>query len=130
MDRTLNLPRARNEPLKARWGIVWLAAIGALILLLLAGCTTVMSNDVPQCERLIPASLLEETPGADLPEARTLPDGHDDAQPWQVGFVAQTGQLEIANTRAPAVDFIYKECLKLHREQLEKDTGGFFSRLF
>lgn len=101
--------------------------------LALGGCFTtsgIVANDVPECERLIPASLLAETPGADLPQARKLPDGHDDAQPWQVGFTEQTGQLEVANTKPPAVDHIYRECLKTHRERLERDTKGFFGRLF
>jgi len=99
--------------------------------LALSGCvTTTLANDVPECERLIPPSLTAPTPGADLPQARKLPDGHDDAQPWQAGFVEQTGQLEISNTKAPAVDHIYRECLATHRERLKKDTGGFFGRLF
>ena len=38
-------------------------------------------------------------PPVPLPEATKLPDGHDDARPWQAGFVGQTGQLEIANAR-------------------------------
>lgn len=101
--------------------------------LTLSGCITtrgVVANDVPPCERLIPASLLADTPPADMPQSAKLPDGHDDARPWQAGFIEQTGQLEIANTRAPAVDHIYRECLTLHRERLERDTRGFFGRLF
>ncbi len=65
-----------------------------------------------------------------MPQSSKLPDGHDDARPWQAGFVGQTGQLEKANDRASNIDHIYAECLKLHREQLQEDTGGFFSRLF
>lgn len=64
--------------------------------------------------------LLEAVPAAELPEARQLPDGHDDAQPWQVGFVEQTGQLEKANERAPAVNHIYRSCLEMHREALRR----------
>jgi hypothetical protein len=85
---------------------------------------------VPQCERLIPPALLKDTPPADQPVSAKLPDGHDDARPWQSGFIEQTGQLEIANGRAPAVDYIYRQCLAMHREQLKKDTRGFFARLF
>lgn len=96
----------------------------------LAGCvSTAISNDVPACEELIPESLLAETPAADLPDARQLPDGHDDAQPWQVGFVEQTGQLEIANARTPAVNHIYRRCLELHRDALRRSRRGFFGRL-
>jgi hypothetical protein len=85
---------------------------------------------VPACERLIPQSLLAPTPPAELPEPAQLEDGHDDAQPWQVGFVEQTGQLEIANGKPPAVDHIYRECLKMHRDALAKSNRGFFGRLF
>lgn len=100
------------------------------ILLLLSGCvSTSIANDVPDCQRLIPASLLADTPPADLPEARQLPDGHDDAQPWQVGFIEQTGQLEKANERAPAVDHIYRECLAMHRDALKRAKRGFIGRL-
>lgn len=103
-------------------------------LLALSGCAfgprVTVANDVPPCERLIPPSLLEDTPPAPLPVPAKLPDGHDDARPWQGGFIEQTGQLEIANAKPAAVDFIYRECLKMHRERLEKDTRGFFGRLF
>lgn len=108
-----------------------LFAVAALALL--SGCITaggVIANDVPPCERLIPTNLLAETPPAQLPSALKLPDGHDDAQPWQVGFLEQTGQLEIANTKAPAVDHIYRTCLEMHRERLKKDSRGFLGRLF
>ena len=107
-------------------------AIAALPLIL-AGCVTtsgVVANDVPECERLIPPSLLAKTPPADMPVSAKLPDGHDDARPWQAGFIEQTGQLEIADSKAPAVGHIYRECLRLHRERLERDTTGFFGRLF
>lgn len=85
---------------------------------------------MPACERLIPADLLAQTPFADLPETATLPDGHDDARPWQQGFVEQTGQKEISDRKAPAVDHIYRQCLEMHRERLKQDTRGFFGRLF
>lgn len=72
----------------------------------------------------------ERTQASDIPVSAKLPDGHDDARPWQNGFVEQTGQLEKANDRAGNIDHIYVECLKLHRERLDQDTGGFFSRIF
>lgn len=96
----------------------------------LAGCVrTAIANDVPRCEELVPASLLEPVPPADLPEARQLPDGHDDAQPWQVGFIEQTGQLEKATERPAAVDHIYRTCLALHRRALQRSQRGFLGRL-
>lgn len=64
----------------------------------------------------------KQTPAADLPDSVKLPDGHDDARPWQAGFLAQTGQLEKANDRGDNIDHIYAECLRMHREQLQKDT--------
>jgi hypothetical protein len=97
----------------------------------LAGClSTSIANDVPDCGALIPQMLLAPIPPAELPEARQLPDGHDDAQPWQIGFIEQTGQLAKANERAPAVDHIYRQCLVLHRTALRRSTRGFFGRLF
>jgi hypothetical protein len=100
----------------------------------LTGCATFSGGavvpDIPQCERLIPPSLLEKTPPADMPVSAKLPDGHDDARPWQSGFIEQTGRLEVADGKAPAVDHIYRTCLDMHREQLKRDTGGFFRRLF
>jgi hypothetical protein len=74
---------------------------------------------------VVPRSLLEATPPADLPAARQLPDGHDDAQPWQTGFLEQTAQLEKANEKPGAVDHIYRECLALHREAARKSRPKF-----
>lgn len=74
--------------------------------------------------------LLQAVDSAPVPEARQLPDGHDDAQPWQVGYLEQTGQLEKANERPPAVDHIYRTCLQLHRDALRRSQRGFFGRLF
>lgn len=87
------------------------------------------ANDVPPCEELVPPSLLEETPPADLPESAKLTDGHDDARPWQRGFVEQTGQLEKANGRTGAVDHIYRVCLVQHRKALKRSNRGFVGRL-
>ena len=96
----------------------------------LAGCVrTAISNDVPDCARLIPNSWREGVPAADLPETLKLADGHDDAKPWQKGFTAQTVQLETANDRTIGTDHIYAECLAMHRARLQQ-SKGFFSRLF
>ena len=87
-----------------------------LLAVLSAGCAhTVITPSVPECDRLIPKSLLAPTEPADLPVAAYLPDGQDDATPWMLGFLEQTGQLQKANEKAPAVDHIYRECLALHR---------------
>ena len=98
---------------------------------LLAGCVnTTILNDVPHCERLISPDLKARVEPAPLPEARQLPDGHDDAQPWQEGFAIQTTRLGDANGRTETVDFIYRNCLDMHREQLQRSKRGFFARLF
>ena len=95
-----------------------------------AGCvSTAIANDVPRCERLVPASLLKPVDGTPLPEDRKLADGHEDARPWQEAFLGQSVQLEKANERAPAVDHIYRECLAMHREALGRSKRGFFGRL-
>lgn len=46
----------------------------------------------------------------DLPAAEKLPDGHDDAKPWQKGFIGQTGQLETSNDRYGAAVGIVSRC--------------------
>ncbi len=109
-----------------------LLAIATMLLTVpLASCAHIgIQNDVPPCDRLIPPTLLEDTAPADLPVSAKLADGHDDARPWQSGFMEQTGQLTISNEKPRAVNFIYSECLKMHREQLKRDTRGFFGRLF
>lgn len=105
---------------------------GAAMLLAMpsAGCvSTAIANDVPGCERLVPASLLKPVEGTPLPDERKLADGHDDPRPWQEAFLGQSVQLEKANERAPAVDHIYRECLSMHREALRRSKRGFFGRL-
>lgn len=93
--------------------------------LTLAGCVTSppVYGDVPECERLIPASLKDPVPGVPIPDS-------EEAEPWMQAFVGQTGQLDKANERAPAVDHIYKTCLELHRDALNRAKRGWFSRLF
>lgn len=98
---------------------------------LFAGCvSTSIANDVPQCDRLVPPNLLAHVPSADIPETLQLPDGHDDAQPWQVGFLEQTANLVVANGHKEAVAHIYQSCLANHREALARARRGFFGRLF
>jgi hypothetical protein len=58
----------------------------------------------------VPSDWLSGVPAADLPLSAKLPDGHDDARPWQAGFVEQTGQLEIANGRLPDAMGIIGRC--------------------
>ena len=89
-----------------------LRAIATLPLIaLLAGCAaTVIQADASRCSDLLPSSWLEGVAPAPLPESAKLPDGHDDARPWQSGFVAQTGQLEAANGRYVDAVGIVRRC--------------------
>jgi len=58
----------------------------------------------------LPSSWLDGVPPAPLPDSAKLPDGHDDARPWQSGFIEQTGQLEVANDRYGAAVGIVSRC--------------------
>lgn len=91
----------------------------------LTGCATTppVYGDVPECERLIPESLKADVPGVPIPES-------EDAEPWMQAFIGQTGQLDKANERPDAIDHIYKTCLTMHRDALNKAKRGFFGRLF
>lgn len=78
-----------------------LRAIATMLLIApLAGCAaTVISPSASPCSALLPSEWLKGVLAAVLPASAKLPDGHDDARPWQSGFVEQTGQLEKANGR-------------------------------
>lgn len=93
----------------------------------LGGCATFGSapvyGEIPECERLIPASLKADVPGVPIPDS-------EEAEPWMQAFIGQTGQLDKANERPDAIDHIYKTCLVMHRDALRKAKRGFFGRLF
>lgn len=78
-----------------------LAATAMLLpIALLAGCAaTVVQSGASRCSDLLPTEWEKGVAVADLPESAKLADGHDDARPWQAGFVEQTGRVEIANGR-------------------------------
>lgn len=79
-------------------GSIKAAAIAALWAV--SGCTsTVIQSSASPCSQLLPSSWEKGVEAVDIPTSAKLADGHDDARPWQSGFVAQTGQLEIANGR-------------------------------
>lgn len=101
-----------------------------LVIILLTGATLSacvtsppVYGDVPECERLIPDSLKAPVPGVPIPES-------EEAEPWMQAFIGQTGQLDKANERPVAIDHIYRTCLDLHRDALNKLKRGFFGRLF
>lgn len=99
--------------------------LGPLAGILLSGCVTSppVYGDIPECHRLIPDSLKSDVPGFPIPDS-------EEAEAWMQAFIGQTGQLEKANERPDAIDHIYKTCLDLHRNALEKSKRGFFGRLF
>jgi hypothetical protein len=93
--------------------------------LMLAGCVTSppVYGEIPECDRLIPATLKAPVPGVPIPES-------EEAEPWMQAFIGQTGQLDKANERGPAIDHIYSQCLAMHRKALERSRHGFFARIF
>jgi hypothetical protein len=99
--------------------------------LALSGCvTTAITNDVPDCARLVPATLRGPVEGVDIPTPENWADGHEKAEPWMLAYLGQTGQLDKANDNSAAVDHIYSTCLELHRDALKRSRRGFFGRLF
>lgn len=101
--------------------------IAAPMLLMASSCATFGSAPVygefPECELLIPPTLKAPV------ESVAIPDS-EEAEPWQQAFVGQTGQLDKANDRTAAVDYIYRGCLQMHRNALKKARGGILTRLF
>lgn len=93
------------------------AFLASLVAISLSGCATFGSapvyGEIPECERLIPASLKIDVPGVPIPDS-------EEAEPWMQAFIGQTGALDRANSRPDAIDHIYRECLRLHREALDK----------
>lgn len=89
-----------------------LAAIATLPLtVLLAGCAaTVIAPSASPCSDLLPGEWAKGVTPADLPVSAKLADGHDDARPWQKGFIEQTGVVEIANDRYGAALGIVRRC--------------------
>lgn len=94
-----------------RSGMRLRAIVTMLLSVPLAGClrTPVVAGASP-CSALLPSDWLAGVAAVDLPTSAKLPDGHDDARPWQEGFIGQTGQLQIANDRYSAAVGIVGRC--------------------
>ena len=93
---------------------------------LLAACVaTVISPPALRCTDLLPSRWEAGVEPAPLPEGMKLPDGHDDARPWQRGFVEQTGQLEKANGRYSDATGIVKRCEARNVEAVEAAKPSF-----
>lgn len=94
------------------------------LLLMASSCATFGSapvyGEIPECEKLVPPSLTGPVNGVAIPDVETYPDGHEKAEPWQLAFLGQSGQLEKANSRPEAIDHIYRTCLQMHRAALAK----------
>lgn len=69
-----------------------------------------VQSNASSCSALLPSEWLAGVDPAALPVPGKLADGHDDARPWQLGFVQQTGQLEIANGRYADAIGIVQRC--------------------
>lgn len=104
-----------------RMAFIFAAAIA------LSGCSVFggaqVYGEIPECDRLIPASLKSPVPGVPLPNT-------EEAEEWMKAFIGQTGQLDKANERPEAIDHIYKTCLDNHRRALNRAKRGFFGRIF
>ncbi|WP_170318402.1 hypothetical protein [Sphingomonas sp. PAMC 26621] len=87
------------------------ATVTMPLIALLAGCAaTVIRPSASPCSALLPDEWTVGVAPAAQPESAKLADGHDDARPWQSGFVEQTGQLEVANGRYTAAVGIVGRC--------------------
>jgi hypothetical protein len=90
----------------------------------LASCAPLaVQTDVGSfCSQLVPTAWANGVPTADLPVPGKLSDGHDDARPWQQGFLEQTGQLEKANDRQRDTLQIFQTCEKMKADALKRST--------
>ncbi len=90
----------------------------------IVGCAPLaIQTDVGSfCSQLVPTAWANGVPTADLPVPAKLPDGHDDARPWQQGFLEQTGQLEKANDRQRDTLQIFQICEKMKADALKRST--------
>jgi hypothetical protein len=102
-----------------------------LLIALPAGCAPIVTRGVAgNCSALIPLGWSKPVPPADLPVSAKLPDGHDDAKPWQNGFIEQTGQLEKANDRTLDSQHIFSTCEQMQALALKSATRKRFLGLF
>lgn len=101
-----------------------LRAIAMLLpIALLAGCAaTVVRGGASSCSDLLPSEWEKGVDPVDFPVSAKLEDGHDDARPWQEGFVGQTGQLEKANGRTADAIGITRRCEARDREAVRKSS--------
>lgn len=74
---------------------------------------------------LLPPNWKKGVEAVDLPESAKLPDGHDDARPWQSGFIGQTGRLETSNGRYGDAVGIMERCEARDAKAIEKAKPKF-----
>lgn len=100
-----------------------LIALLAASTAILGGCAPIVVQGMAgSCSRYVPPSMWAPVPPADLPDAVELPDGHDDAAPWQKGFIEQSGQLEKANSKPADIKYIVTTCEADQATALKRDT--------
>lgn len=110
-----------------RSGKPLLATAMTLLCAPLAGCVaTAISPDAVRCSELLPNSWDKGVDSVDLPETAKLPDGHDDARPWQEGFVGQTGRLEMSNGRYQDGIGIVRRCEERNAAAVKKARRRIF----
>lgn len=95
-------------------------ALGYLLMLMLlavlpSACTRsiVSYPPAPSCWDYVPAELVKPTPGAPLP-------ADDTAGAWVTFGNSQTGQLEAANLKPPAIGHIVQTCERKHADAVAK----------
>ena len=98
-----------------------------LILLASASCTRSIVSFPPaqDCWSYVPSSLVQPTPGAPLP-------ADSSAGAWVTFGNSQTGQLDQANEKPPAIAHIVTTCEAKHAAALakaERDSRPWWRRL-
>lgn len=88
------------------------AAIATTLLTsLCAGCVPiVIQSAAGNCGRYIPDAWRQPVELGDPPVSAKLADGHDDARPWQSGYVVLLGKVEQMIDRDAAKDHIRDTC--------------------
>jgi hypothetical protein len=98
---------------------------GIITALMLSACagTPIVTAAPSSCATLLPSEWKEGVAGAPLPEGNDIAD-------WIVFGDAQTGKLDIANSRTRDSIGIIERCEARDKEAVRRASRGFFGRLF